>query len=161
MASPAGDRVAALSKQLAETHQELRRRLTGLRTGRTDPADLRTHCLAFCQALTTHHQGEDTGLFAALLRERPDLKPTIDKLIEDHGMITGILTRVTELSATGSPRLASELDGLAAIMESHFRYEERSLAEALDAGVPDDGWSTPVLHLTSPPSPADPQVTHA
>ncbi|GAA2879677.1 hypothetical protein Acy02nite_26190 [Actinoplanes cyaneus] len=227
MASPAGDRVAALSKQLAETHHELRRRLAGLRARTTsppaaapipqassaraadpqgasgrpadpqapsarvadpqapparmvdpqapparstdpnapaapgtgphvptappDPADdLRAHCLAFCGALTTHHQGEDTGLFAALLRERPDLEPTIDKLVEDHGLITGILHRIAELSTADPAKVGPELDGLAAIMESHFRYEERALAEALDAGVPDDGWSTPVLRLISP-----------
>jgi Hemerythrin HHE cation binding domain len=197
VASPAGDRVAALSKQLAETHHELRRRLADLRARTTSPADaapnpqapsarmvdplarqarstdpqapaapgagprvptappdpageLRAHCLAFCGALTTHHQGEDTGLFAALLRERPDLEPTIDKLVEDHGLITGILHRIAELSSADPAKVGPELDGLAAIMESHFRYEERALAEALDAGVPDDGWSTPVLRLRSP-----------
>lgn len=161
MASPAGDRVAALSKQLAQTHQELRRRLSRLRARTESPgpasdnaADLRTHCLAFCGALTTHHQGEDTGLFAALLRERPDLKPTIDKLVQDHGLITGILTRVAELDTTDPAAVTYELDGLAAIMESHFRYEERVLAQALDAGVPDDGWSDPVLRL-EPPRPTE------
>jgi hypothetical protein len=147
VASPAGDRVAALSRQLAETHQELRRRLADLRTGRASPADLRTHCLAFCAALTTHHQGEDSGLFAALLRERPDLAPTIGKLVEDHGLITGILTRIAESDAAA---IGPELDGLAAIMESHFRFEERALSAALDAGVPDTGWSGPVLRLRPP-----------
>ena len=29
----------------------------------TDPS-LTTHCLAFCAALTAHHQGEDAGMFA-------------------------------------------------------------------------------------------------
>ncbi len=155
MASPAGDRVAALSKQLAETHHELRRRLADLRAGTASPApaaDLREHCLAFCDALTTHHQGEDNGLFTALLRERPDLKPTIDKLVEDHGLITGILTRTAELATSGRAGIGPELDGLAAIVESHFRFEERALSQALDAGVPDNGWSDPVLRLRSPHS---------
>ncbi|GIE91875.1 hemerythrin domain-containing protein [Actinoplanes regularis] len=142
--SPGGDRVAALSRQLAEAHQELRRRLADLRSGRLQAADLRTHCLAFCTALTTHHQGEDGGLFAALARERPDLEPTIGKLVEDHVLITGLLTRITEADPAA---IGPELDGLAAIMESHFRYEERALSAALDAGVRDTGWSDPVLRL--------------
>ncbi|SOB78846.1 Hemerythrin HHE cation binding domain-containing protein [Streptomyces sp. 1331.2] len=119
---------------------------------------LLTHCLAFCTALTNHHQGEDDGLFAQLLRERPDLAPTMAKLVEDHGFISAILTRVRDLtqqSAAGSPdadreAIARELDGLAAIMESHFGYEERALAAALDAGVDDDGWSRPVLQFRTP-----------
>ncbi|BCJ46881.1 hypothetical protein GCM10010168_35990 [Actinoplanes ianthinogenes] len=155
MASPTSDRITALGTQLAQAHQELRRRLAALRAGRLRPADLRTHCLAFCTALTTHHQGEDTGLFTALLRERPDLAPTIDKLIEDHGLITGILIRIADLSdeaagTTDPTAIRRELDGLTAIMESHFRYEERALTSALDAGVPDTGWSDPVLHLRPP-----------
>jgi hypothetical protein len=38
-----------------------------------------------------------------------------------------------------------ELDGLAAIMESHFGYEERAVSDALDDGVQDTGWSTLVF----------------
>ncbi len=39
-----------------------------------------------------------------------------------------------------------ELDGLTAITESHFRYEERSIGAALDHGVADTGWSVPPPH---------------
>ncbi|MFE7526378.1 hemerythrin domain-containing protein [Kitasatospora sp. NPDC057542] len=178
MASPSTGRTAALSLQLSLAHRDLRRRLDGLRTdlGRPrrpggDDNGLLTHCLAFCTALTNHHQGEDTGLFAQLLRERPDLAPTIGRLVEDHGLITHILTRVRELAdraadiaaadasaggATGSALepIGRELDGLAAIMDSHFAYEERAIGAALDAGVSDDGWSEPVLRFGPPRSPA-------
>ncbi|GAA1952230.1 hemerythrin domain-containing protein [Kitasatospora viridis] len=160
MASQDGDRTAALSLQLARAHQELRRRIGGIRSdlGRERPRSgddtLLTHCLAFCAALTAHHQGEDGGLFAQLLHERPDLAPTIAKLVEDHALITDILTRVGRLAdrAAGSPAQAlaaigRELDGLAAIMESHFAYEERALGEALDHGLPDTGWSGAVLRF--------------
>lgn len=180
MASPSTGRTAALSLQLARTHQELRRRLTDLRADLDRPrhpdgqdsqdspdgsdgddGGLLTHCLAFCTALTNHHQGEDTGLFAQLLRERPDLAPTIGKLVEDHGFITHILTRVRHLAAQAADAadaapgadpeaIGRELDGLAAIMESHFAYEERAIGAALDAGVDDDGWSDPVLRLRAP-----------
>ncbi|MFE4518832.1 hemerythrin domain-containing protein [Kitasatospora sp. NPDC056783] len=171
MASPSRgeDRTAALSLQLSSAHQDLRRRLAGLRAnlGRPRPDGdgddaLRAHCLAFCTALTSHHQGEDDGLFARLLRERPDLAPTIAKLVEDHGLITRILTRVRDLAdraaatepGTGLEAIGRELDGLAAIMDSHFGYEERALRAALDAGVHDDGWSAPVLRFRAPPAPA-------
>ncbi|MFJ9697326.1 hemerythrin domain-containing protein [Kitasatospora sp. NPDC101183] len=149
-----GERVLALSLQLTRTHRELRRRVDDLINGikaadgaapRVDE-ELRAHCLAFCGALTTHHRGEDDGLFAELLRERPDLAGTIANLVQDHTLIEGILTRVVELAErTDLDEVGRELDGLAAIMESHFRYEERTLAAALDAGVPDTGWSGPML----------------
>jgi hypothetical protein len=150
--NPHHDRAIAFSLQLAQAHQELRRRLSRLKTelGRPGPDDgiLQTHCLAFCATLTAHHQGEDTALFTALLRERPDLAPTIANLVEDHGLIAAILTRVAELAdrATGSrppvfEAIGRELDGLAAIVESHFAYEERAIGAALDSGIPDTGWS--------------------
>ncbi|MEU8926177.1 hemerythrin domain-containing protein [Kitasatospora sp. NPDC048545] len=172
MASPVNGRTAALSLQLSRAHQDLRRRLADIRANlgrpRPDGDTLLTHCLAFCTALTNHHQGEDDGLFARLLRERPDLAPTVAKLVEDHGFISAILARVRELAeqagATAGPApgatpgadpadleaIGRELDGLAAIMDSHFGYEERAIGAALDAGVPDDGWSEPVLRFTAP-----------
>lgn len=150
------DRVVALSRQLAQAHQELRRRLGEIRTNighrRLTDDVLLTHCLAFCAALTSHHQGEDDGMFSQLLRERPDLAPTIAKLVEDHGMITSILSQVRELTDRASeshgPALEAigrELDGLAAIMESHFRYEERAISAALDGAVPEGDWPDTVF----------------
>ncbi|MBD0690112.1 hemerythrin domain-containing protein [Streptomyces sp. CBMA123] len=190
MASPVDSgRTAALSLQLSQAHNELRRRLANVRAGlgrRTRPDDaLLTHCLAFCTALANHHQGEDEGLFTALVRERPDLAPTVARLLEDHGLITGILTRVRELAETaarwpgepgepgasgesaesgsgesGEPgadlaAIGRELDGLAAIVESHFGYEERAIGAALDAGAGgdgggDEGWREPVLRFRTP-----------
>ncbi|MEV0132807.1 hemerythrin domain-containing protein [Dactylosporangium sp. NPDC050688] len=141
------DRAVALSAQLAQAHDDLRHQLRDLRAGRA--RDLPTHCLAFCAALTAHHQGEDTGMFAELLRLRPDLSGTIAKLVEDHGMIAWILSRVAELASSPdpSPAINSELDGLAAIMESHFAFEERAISAALDGGTPDTGWSAMVFRF--------------
>ncbi|MEU4120444.1 hemerythrin domain-containing protein [Kitasatospora sp. NPDC028055] len=186
MASPyPHGRTAALSLQLSQAHNELRRRLVNLRAGlgrRTLPDDsLGAHCLAFCSVLTNHHQGEDQGLFTALVRERPDLAPTVAKLVEDHGFITHILARVRDLAEQavraadgpgagagaqpgvqpgaqpGARRAADleaigrELDGLAAIMESHFAYEERAIGAALDAGVAGrENWSEAVLRFRAP-----------
>ncbi|MFF5497526.1 hemerythrin domain-containing protein [Streptomyces aquilus] len=156
MASRDGDRAVALSQQLAQAHQELRRQITEIRTriGQRRLSDdvLLTHCLAFCAALTSHHQGEDEGMFSALLRQRPELAATVTKLVEDHGLISTILSQVSELAdrAAASPdaglaAIGRELDGLAAIMESHFSYEERTISEALDDGVPDTDWSDMVF----------------
>jgi hypothetical protein len=158
VASRDGDRVAALSLQLSRAHQELRRQINEIRTSlghrRLSDDALVTHCLAFCTALTSHHQGEDDGMFSQLLRERPDLAATVANLVEDHGMIASILSRVRELAdraaESRSPVLEAigrELDGLAAIMESHFSYEERTISEALDGGVPDADWPDMVFRF--------------
>ncbi|MGW5255659.1 hemerythrin domain-containing protein [Streptomyces sp. NPDC004012] len=158
MASHDSDRVVALSLQLSQAHQELRRRINEIRTGlgrrRSNDETLLPHCLAFCAALTTHHRGEDDGMFSQLLRERPDLAVTVASLREDHRMIASILARVRELAGTaveshGPVQVAieRELEGLAAIMESHFRYEERAISEALDGGTPDTGWSPQVFRF--------------
>ncbi|MFJ9776713.1 hemerythrin domain-containing protein [Kitasatospora sp. NPDC101157] len=174
MASPYTGRTAALSLQLSQAHNELRRRLAGVRSalGRSPGAggdSLTAHCLAFCAAMTIHHQGEDEGMFTALLRERPDLEPTVAKLVEDHGLIAAILTRVRDLADQAAGQngaalesIGRELDGLAAVMESHFIYEERAVGAALDTALDaapggalraDDGWTRPVLRLRPPYGP--------
>ncbi|MFD4400293.1 hemerythrin domain-containing protein [Kitasatospora sp. NPDC059803] len=161
MASHDGDRVVALSLQLSRAHQELRRQVGRIRAGigqrRPDGDALRTHCLAFCAALTAHHQGEDEGMFAQLVRERPQLAGTVAKLVEDHEMIAAILTRVRELAdraaesaeppGEGLEAVGRELDGLTAIMESHFAYEERTISEALDGATPEGSWPDRVFRF--------------
>jgi hypothetical protein len=152
IASPDRDRAVALSLQLAQAHQELRDRLRALKAdvarGRPVDDSLATHCLAFCAAITAHHQGEDTGMFAELVRLRPDLAGTIGKLVEDHEMIAWILSRIA--SHEGAPAaISGELDGLTAIMESHFAFEERAISAALDGGTPDTGWSEMVFEFRS------------
>ncbi|WP_327001604.1 hemerythrin domain-containing protein [Dactylosporangium sp. NBC_01737] len=163
MASHDRDRAVALSLQLARAHQELRNRLRALKAdlGRhprpASGADgLVAHCLAFCAAITAHHQGEDAGMFAELLRLRPDLAPTVGKLVEDHEMIAWILARIAELADAPEAALdaiSAELDGLTAIVESHFSFEERAISAALDGGTPDTGWSAMVFGFRSAPSP--------
>jgi hypothetical protein len=150
-------RAAAWSRQLAQAHAALRRQLRDLQA---DPGSaqaggrLLAHCLAFCSALSAHHQGEDAGLFAELLRVRPDLRDVVRKLAEDHQMIAGILASVGDLAreaagATPGRRevIGRELGGLAAIMESHFGYEERAISDAIDDGIQDTGWTTAVFEF--------------
>jgi hypothetical protein len=130
----------ALSEQLIGVHQDLRERLAALRQQAAadgpgpDAADLLGHCLGFCAAVHTHHTGEDHQLFPALRAAEPELAPVIDKLAEDHTLVTGILQQLRALLAsTPDPAtLRRELDGLTAILESHFSFEERRIAAALD-----------------------------
>ncbi len=93
-------------------------------------------------------------MFVELLRQRPDLAKAVSNLVEDHEMITAIVFRVTELAGETAglrgpalERIGRELDGLTAIMESHFNYEERAISEALDGGIRDVSWSGMVFNV--------------
>jgi hypothetical protein len=57
------------------------------------------------------------------------------KLRQDHELIASLLTQFDQaVSSDARPaELSFQLDGLAAIMESHFRYEERQLLGPLSA----------------------------
>jgi hypothetical protein len=136
--------VPRLGEQLIDVHQTLRERLAALRQEIADgasrpglPGDLPGHCLSFCGAVHAHHTSEDGQAFPALRGAAPELAPVIDKLIEDHQLVAAILRQVRELLEPGRPpagpaALLRELDGLTAILESHFSFEERRIARALD-----------------------------
>jgi hemerythrin-like domain-containing protein len=137
------DRAQALSLELRAIHDSLRDRLRmavdALAHGRAPDTDLRPldHCIGFCVALHEHHTGEDTAVFPALRAAAPELSDTIDKLTQDHSMMSWLLRRAAtaiELAAASGDvaPVVAELEGISAIMESHFRYEERSILEGLD-----------------------------
>lgn len=146
LAKPSRAVALALSEQLARVHQELRERLASLRAEPTDgsvPQDLLSHCLSFCTAIHTHHTGEDQQLFPALRAAAPELTPIISKLEEDHVLVAGILRQLRDLLTTrpvapDPATLQRELDGLTAILESHFSFEERRIAAALDGLGPEN-----------------------
>jgi hemerythrin-like domain-containing protein len=134
-------RLTALGNQLIEIHLWLREELARLRTSLDSPGgdlrlspDLRAHCLGFCAALTRHHGGEDGGAFRVLAEREPALRPVLAELAEDHRVVADILRRVEELTAgpDAGPAVRAELDGLAALLESHFTYEEKKLVAALN-----------------------------
>ncbi|WP_406230639.1 hemerythrin domain-containing protein [Nocardia sp. NBC_01009] len=139
------DRVRALGRELTEVHQDLRTELRRVRIefdrylagDEVPPMRLRTHCTAFCAALTRHHTSEDTTAFPALGNQFPELAPVLAELSADHHLVADILRRLQQLLAEVGPDNADtakrELDGLAAILESHFQWEERRLVEAFDA----------------------------
>ncbi|MEU2198844.1 hemerythrin domain-containing protein [Isoptericola sp. NPDC019482] len=92
------------------------------------------YCHGFCQALEGHHRGEDVSVFTALLDLRPDLVDVVAELQRDHRMLDhllGELSRAVDAGA-GAATLGRHLDGIDAVMETHFRYEEKRLVDALD-----------------------------
>lgn len=142
------ERLAALGAELIEIHDRLRQDLADLRSdveryfdGGDRPRRLKAHCLAFCSALRAHHTGEDVGAFPLLRREYPELAPLIAKMAEDHQLVSGLLEQFEHVLSglTADPdaaeirRVRGELDGLSAILESHFSFEEREIVEALNS----------------------------
>jgi hypothetical protein len=134
-------RITGLGNQLVEVHIWLREQLDAMRSGAV-ASDLRAHCLAFCGAVTRHHTDEDGTVFARLAAEQPSLRPVLDELRRDHELIAGLLVRIAETTDR------AELDGLAALLESHFTYEERRLVAALNA-LPDGPDAFARQHLQS------------
>lgn len=126
----------AFGNQLVRAHIALRERLEALRDGLVDgasPADLRSHCLSFCAALERHHTAEDDGVFPVLAREHPELRPVLDELGRDHRIVSEAL-RALEGSVSADPvALRREVDSVAALVETHFTYEERKIADLLSA----------------------------
>jgi hemerythrin-like domain-containing protein len=158
-------RLAAFGHQLIEVHIWLREELARLREdvdsfldGRGEPPrELRAHCLTFCSALSRHHTGEEEGAFPVLASRFPELRPVLEELERDHHMVAAILRRLEELPrelrAEPDPaearRVGAELDGLAALLESHFVWEEKRLVAALNSlGVPAWEGSRPDFLLT-------------
>lgn len=152
--SPAG-RLAAVGNQMIEIHLWLSAELARLQASLDTPSrDLRAHCLTFCAALGRHHTGEDAGAFQLLAEEAPELRPVIQNLITDHEVVAGILERVEALlggdAAVPVAQVRAELAGLAALLESHFRYEEKRLVTALNALTGRPGTTEELLGLTAP-----------
>lgn len=161
METPDG-RLAAFGNQLVEVHLWLREELAALREdidtylddGGARPRALRAHCLAFCSALNRHHTGEDDGAFPQLAEQFPELRPVLDELRRDHRLVEDSLQRLEALLSgleqeMDAVEVWSELDSLAALMETHFVYEEKRIVSALNA-LNAPGWdrSRPDFLLT-------------
>jgi hypothetical protein len=142
-------RLTAFGNQLIEVHSWLREELAQLREDvdahLSDhsglPRKLQAHCLTFCSAVTRQHTGEDDGAFPGLAGQFPELRPVLEELGRDHHLVTGILRNLEELldglsldaGPAQAPRVRAELDGLSALLESHFVYEEKRIVSALNS----------------------------
>ncbi|MFC7876539.1 hemerythrin domain-containing protein [Isoptericola sp. NPDC057391] len=139
-------RLVAWGQELLAVHARLRdalevaREAVATADGAASRADgdprrlLGLYCHGFCQALEGHHRGEDDNVFTALLDLRPDLAGVVAELQRDHRMLDhllGELSRAVDADADAAT-LERHLDGIDAVMETHFRYEEKRLVDALD-----------------------------
>ncbi len=139
----AGDeraRLVAWGDELRAVHDRLREALRvsqeALAAGtEAEPAtrDLLLFCHGFCTALSGHHEGEDRTLFPAIADRHPDLRGTLRNLEQDHSMMAHLIAGLRDAAGRAASRaeLHRHLEGLAASMESHFRYEERALLSVL------------------------------
>lgn len=130
-------RLVAWAHELRAVHARLREALDLVRGTGDDPEvarDLLVFCRGFCTALTRHHEGEDRHLFPAIAAEHPDLGDTLLKLTQDHSMMSHLISGLEAALDRGEPpeRVHTHLEGLGAIMESHFRFEERALLQILE-----------------------------
>lgn len=126
---------------MSRVHDRLREALRVTREALAEPGpaatatrDLLLFCHGFCSALTQHHEGEDRELFPSIAAAHPHLRDTLRRLEQDHSMIAQLLGGLQQaVDHRADPaELARHLDGIAAIMESHFAYEERRLLTVLD-----------------------------
>lgn len=137
--TPEESRLVAWGVEMRAVHNRLRAALSMLQES-TEPGapldrELLLHCQGFCTALSRHHSSEDNSLFPELERRHPNLADVLRKLRQDHSMMAHLITELDHArqTATTSDQLARHMDGIGAIMESHFRYEERQLLGVLDA----------------------------
>lgn len=147
-------RMIAWSAQLRRVHQRLTDALaiaresvesTDAREAVEQLADPLIYCWGLCSALDGHHEAEDGALFPRLRERNPELAPVLDNLTRDHRMIAHLLGELRRAMATGDPPedLRRHLNGIEAVMTTHFRYEEKRLVAVLDG-----------LDLGSTPPPA-------
>lgn len=135
-------RLIAWSTELRRMHARLREALGAIqqalidgKSGAAASSDLLLYCRGFCAALDGHHQGEDRRLFPAIEAAHPQLAPVLRALQQDHSMIAHLLHGLRAAATDGAAtpeQLGRHLDGVAALMENHFRYEEAQLLTVME-----------------------------
>ena len=120
--------------RLREALQVVRDALADGVTPRGLSTDLLLYCHGFCVALGQHHRGEDSSLFPAIKAAHSELAPVLRNLEQDHSMIQHLITELDAATrrSVDAAELERHLDGLSAIMENHFGYEERQLLSVLE-----------------------------
>ena len=154
------DHEQATGRHLIEVHDNLRAELQQLHdlldqvtAGTMDPAAARDHinamtmrqnnwtlgayCESYCRIVTVHHTIEDQSMFRHLRRADQRLRPVIDRLQEEHGIIHDVLDSVDRALVSfvsgpdGVKELRAAVDLLTDTLLSHLSYEERELVEPL------------------------------
>lgn len=141
--SPDRARLVAWDRELRAVHARLRDSLEIARHAVDDAADapgapgpardLLLFCTGFCTALDQHHRGEDGVVFPGLLHVAPELRDVLGQLSRDHAVLSQLLGALQRAVDAGhdAPTLHRHLDGIDAVMETHFRYEEKRLLSVL------------------------------
>ncbi len=124
-----------MHERLREALRVTREALTAGTPAGEASRDLLLFCHGFCTALTSHHEGEDRRLFPAIAAAHPELADTLRSLQQDHSMIGYLVAGLQEAVDRSAPRaeLERHLEGIGAIMESHFGFEERRLLSVLES----------------------------
>lgn len=125
---PGGGSFAATLKTI---HSAFRRELSLIRAevakSGTLGAQLRINCLTLCQGLHYHHTGESTGLFPALVAQRPELADVIAVLQSEHEQIAVLLEELERLVATPATEVLPQVDNLIVQLNAHLDHEEAKL----------------------------------
>lgn len=151
----------AAGKHLIDVHDGLRQELEQLRSlvgqveqGKVEADEVRSYinrmtirqnnwtlgvyCESYCRIVTGHHTLEDRSVFPHLRQNAPELTPVLDRLGEEHEVITELLERVDQAlvrlvsgETGGMEEVRAAVDLLTDALRSHFSYEERELIEPL------------------------------
>ncbi|PWD51372.1 cation-binding protein [Serinibacter arcticus] len=135
-------RSAALAAELRAVHARLRRAVDLARAAidggnpvALASTDLQVYCTGFCLALAEHHVAEDEHLFPAILGAHRDLADLVTDLQRDHSMLAHLIRGFDGALTAGGDEdtLSHHLDGIEAVMLTHFAYEEKRLLPLLTA----------------------------
>jgi hypothetical protein len=154
----ARDTTNPLVQELARVHDLLRRDLRACQeladaaAGDAPPAELRgavhrlavqnphlrlgVDCLRYCRLVHAHHGAEDATLFPVVRRSAPHLATVVDRLEDDHRVVSGLLDAVEaaaeQLDGPGArARLVDALGTLSRHLLEHLEVEERVLRPVL------------------------------
>jgi hypothetical protein len=154
------ERGRAVGQHLIDVHDHLRSELTQVRnlidqvregavqaaharsvlnelTMRQNDWTLGAYCAAYCRVVTTHHELEDDAIFPHLRAQDPDLNPVLDRLVDEHKIIHGVLDGVDRalVEFISYPddftALQGAVDLLTDTLLSHLSYEEQEIVEPL------------------------------
>ena len=95
-------------------------------------------CASYCRVVAGHHTLEDRSVFPHLRARDEQLAPVIDRLEEEHEVISELLEQVDRAMLAlvsdeddGMAKARAVMDLFTDALRSHLSYEERELVEPL------------------------------
>ncbi|MEU6587417.1 hemerythrin domain-containing protein [Nocardia sp. NPDC046763] len=125
--------------------RDLIRLTAAVAEGRLTEPSVRIGWETFRRQLDRHHSTEDAALWPlvrAAVTDPADLA-ILDDMEAEHEGIEELLARVESgmAAASGGPRLRSDVDALAAALDTHFTHEEQLALPLIDRTVGGPGWA--------------------